>query len=301
MRALRACDTLAALLETTQSLRVHSVFTHACNLRTGAGEMVTLQTCGMPLVPRGCILPCDNLQKLFEQNEQVAVLSPWHLGASACDIGLADTPVGSLRLQTHVAIADLAGLAQALQSFLPRNPPAGGFHAMTHAHDRAAHSPAQTGLAAALVSLTHWLCKENNESTLLGKALERMVGLGAGLTPAADDFLLGVLLLTDVLLEPRREELVAALRPLLPGTTEISAAMLANGCAGRYPEPLLALFSSAPEKLAGALANAADYGHSSGHDALCGVAFALNVLGKAIPGSALPVQNREQPTCRQAI
>lgn len=300
MQALRVCDTMRALLETTPYLSVHSVFTHACNLRTIEGETLTLQTRGMSLVPHGCILPCDSLRELFRQNERVAVLSVQHLAGSSCDIRLTGTPRCDLRLKTHAPIAGLVDLARELYRFLPRNPPAGGFHSMCRAHDSAPLPPAQTGLTAALDSLTHWLCGENAGIVSLEKTLERMVGLGVGLTPAVDDFLLGILLLLDVLCEPRRSELTKALIPLLPRTTEVSSAMLANGCTGRYPEPLLALFSTAPKKLSVALANVAGYGHSSGHDTLCGIAFALDgLMGMAMLDGTSAARDERRPVFHQ--
>ena len=51
--------------------------------------------------------------------------------------------------------------------------------------------------------------------------------------------------------------------------------MLKMGTAGHYGERLLQLVTARKEDVMCAIKNIADYGHSSGHDMLCGIRFAL--------------------------
>jgi hypothetical protein len=64
---------------------------------------------------------------------------------------------------------------------------------------------------------------------------------GEGLTPAGDDFLLGVSLVLNNWRFARAAALNAALLPLLDRTTDISRAMLEQGCNHHYSAQLLAL------------------------------------------------------------
>jgi hypothetical protein len=101
--------------------------------------------------------------------------------------------------------------------------------------------------------------------------------LGEGLTPAGDDFLLGVSLVLNHWRFARAAALNAAL-PLLDRTTDISRAMLEQGCDSHYSAQLLALATGNSETWPQAIARVADYGHSSGHDMLAGVLTAAHVL-----------------------
>jgi Protein of unknown function (DUF2877) len=79
----------------------------------------------------------------------------------------------------------------------------------------------------------------------VGQVAAMLVGLGPGLTPAGDDLLAGALVsLTAAGDRPRREALTAAVRPLLPRTTAVSAAFLEHAAAGRAV-PELARFVAA--------------------------------------------------------
>lgn len=127
----------------------------------------------------------------------------------------------------------------------------------------------------AVAQLKGWLERSEGEPASF---LPQLVGFGSGLTPSADDFLLGCLWVMDGWRMTQRPQFVEALLPLLTRTTDVSRAMLTFGCEGHYGEALLALFKAAPLALDAALSRAVNYGHSSGHDMLYGAAFALGCL-----------------------
>lgn len=277
MQALRVCDTLPTLLGVAPRLHVHSVFTHACNLQTPGHELITLQTRAMPLAPRGCILPCDNLLALFSPGLPVSVSDGPCLTFPAFSVTITDTPRCSLRLNTPLPGYDWAYLHSALQHFLPCAPPAHGIYRLLHGHRHGLPSATASGLMSAIAAMECWLHKTDSIMSL-EQALQKLIGFGVGLTPAADDFLLGVLLIMEAMREPQRHALSTTVRSLLYRTTAVSAAMLDNACAGRYGAHLLALLTTAPAELPATLAAIASYGHSSGHDMLSGIDFALKNL-----------------------
>ena len=109
-------------------------------------------------------------------------------------------------------------------------------------------------------------------------AVEALVGLGPGLTPAGDDVVAGALVtLAAAVDEPRREVLVDAVDGLLPRTTTVSAALLREACRGRAVPQV----SSVLRALAGsgdldvALARLARVGHTSGPAMALGVRAVL--------------------------
>lgn len=114
-----------------------------------------------------------------------------------------------------------------------------------------------------------------------GEAFHELLGLGAGLTPAGDDFLTGVLIalrsLNQKLLCRRlgRSLLNVAARR----TNRISAAHLRAAADGQCAEALVALLSALvlpdTDALPRATARLSQIGQTSGRDALCGVMFTL--------------------------
>ena len=112
----------------------------------------------------------------------------------------------------------------------------------------------------------------------LGGAIQTLLGYGAGLTPSGDDCLVGLLATLGARNRThpdlRHGAICDVLRPRLVRTTDFGAALLANASDGHYDESLRRLLTL-PADLPQALAEVAAHGHSSGHDTLCGVAWAL--------------------------
>ena len=117
-------------------------------------------------------------------------------------------------------------------------------------------------------------------------AIDALIGLGPGLTPSGDDFLGGVLVAlhhlgaSDVAGYLAEKVLSRAERR----TNEISYAHLAAAAEGEGLAPLHAVLSSlcAPgaPRLGQSLSDVDAIGHSSGWDALAGVAFAAAIMAR---------------------
>lgn len=273
------CDSVARRLAQPSSWRVHSVFQHACNLQSAGQSMLTLQTEGRSLVPGGCILPVNDLRRLFRQDEPLRNPTDCRLTAADCCIDLADAPTRHLRLSYRFTLSELAGLRQGLQQFLPCEPPAGGMYQMLYpALHQDLRTPYFSRITRAAARLQRWLAGDVSDDGDLEDGLRELVGMGIGLTPSADDFLLGILFVMDAVRDPQRQKLVHALLPLLTRTTEISAVMLRYGCAGFYGSHILSLLTVQDRALAERLLAVAEYGHTSGHDILCGIAFSLQCI-----------------------
>ncbi len=132
LRALRLCDTVPARLarvsrqRSTQlsTLRVHSVFRHACNLVDDRGYWLSLQASGMPLAPRGIIVDLDALDTFFAPGQSVWMLSPMRLQMPRLTLDIVSAEHCDTRL---ITVPDDAGwqiLATQLPIFLSLQPPA---------------------------------------------------------------------------------------------------------------------------------------------------------------------------------
>jgi hypothetical protein len=110
-----------------------------------------------------------------------------------------------------------------------------------------------------------------------------LIGLGIGLTPSGDDFLVGLLAGLEATDDPRRHALAAAIVREAPGrTTEFGAALLEHACRGEFSQRLhdvlIAVAAGDSVGLRYAIARATAYGATSGADTLAGLFFALELI-----------------------
>lgn len=130
------------------------------------------------------------------------------------------------------------------------------------------------------------------------RELALLVGLGAGLTPSADDVLVGALAALDLISQcsPDARALRQALVDVLPvpletRTTRLSAQMLRAAADGLYAEPVLALLDAlaredaSPAPVERAAEELLHLGHRSGLDTLLGIAAALSRSQSCAPQS----------------
>ena len=251
LNALKHC----ARLTSGQAGRVHSVFTHACNLLMPNGELWVVQTREMPLAPNGIIVDVDDLRLRFIAGMSVACLP---CGGDVSMLG--STPVSTQLISAGNA-ANLRRFASALSVFLAGQPCNGIRLALQQ----------EPALADVYQRFTRWLTNGEGDVVPL---LRFLIGRGEGLTPSGDDFLVGVLLVMENWQHPRLSLLRRAIPPLLLATTDISREMLGHACQGRYSQHLLALMATPAVNFPAV----AGYGHTSGLDMLAGMGAAVSVL-----------------------
>lgn len=154
--------------------------------------------------------------------------------------------------------------------------------------ERAAHAAARRDLASAalatVVSAGRRLFQALGEGDLQGAsaAAGELAGLGTGLTPAGDDFLMGAMLAVWSVAEPTWAERAsrALLEAATPRTHRISRAWLRAAAAGEAAEPwhslVRALIGGRQRPLRQAVGRIARQGHTSGADTLTGFVVTAN-------------------------
>jgi len=146
--------------------------------------------------------------------------------------------------------------------------------------------PLRRRMLAGVRGIEGWLrsalCAAPGECPAPGPAAAGLIGLGPGLTPSGDDFLGGVLIALHAFGRVRAAACLAGwvLPRARSGTGAISLAHLACACEGEGIAPLHetldALARGRPDALAAAVERLSGIGHSSGWDALAGLACAVN-------------------------
>ena len=119
---------------------------------------------------------------------------------------------------------------------------------------------------------------------MASNAVQGLIGLGPGLTPSGDDFLVGALALLDCVGErDAHAALARVIIEALPGSTSpLSACFLRAAAAAHVGETLhRAVSSVVAGDVGAAIAAIENIGHSSGWDMMAGITTALRVAASA--------------------
>jgi hypothetical protein len=156
-----------------------------------------------------------------------------------------------------------------------------------------AHRAFRARIAAFERCLPSVLAAEHVPSIVCEEAVRGLIGLGPGLTPSGDDFLVGALALLDAIGErDAHAALARAIIDVLPGSTApLSACFLRAAAAGHVGKALHCAVSSViTGDVDAAIAAVENIGHSSGWDMMAGIATTLRVAAAARLGPPLTVQ-----------
>jgi hypothetical protein len=306
-------DTVGARVPRRARAQVHSVFPHACNIETESGELVTLLAPGSGNLPHGirCALPFAALSPRLRQG-QTATLEGATLRVPAAglvvDLSCAAVWNGTVAAALPgVRGAEPQGALRELCETLREHAPDQGVASALFSSG-SPHSTLARALVARLAQTLPILARatETCDADAVVSALGALVGLGAGLTPAGDDFIVGYLaaLWSRSHREPGIGTLLRALvvpvGQLSLHTNAISRQMLLDSLRGHFAQRLTAVVRCVcgGGDVAGASMRALQVGHSSGADVLCGLLFGYSPT--LAPGSMLACATENQLGDRHA-
>ncbi len=287
-RKILFADSVGARVPTRARAQVHSVFLRACNIETESGELVTVLAPGSGNLPHGirCASPIAPLCARLRQG-QTAALEGATLRVSAADF-VVDLSCAAVWNGTVPALlpgvrgAEPLGAFRELCETLREQAPDQGIAPALFS----SRSPRCTLARALVTRLAQTLpllarATEAADAGAVVSTLGALVGLGAGLTPAGDDFIVGYL--AALWSRSHRESGVAALLRALVApvgrlslhTNAISRQMLLDALRGHFAERLTEVVRCVCSSgdVAGASLRALQVGHSSGADILCGLLF----------------------------
>jgi len=280
--------------------RVHSVFRHACNLEMVDGTLLTLLTLKQGNLPHGirCTVPVAEGFHAYLQPGQAVVAEQALLCFPAAKLSvdvssvarwhgtLADCPIDTDSVSMIEALSTIrAGLCDVA--------PVGGIASLL-LNDSARHDRMALAIRARLLTTLPLLAlaTEYQDCVKASFALERLVGLGPGLTPSGDDFIVGYLAalrarcIRERHIEHLLQGLIDPVRLLAKRTHAISRQFILNAAAGEFCESLVSIVRaiSRQQDVVEHAAAAAHIGHTSGTDSMMGLLFGFCpalVLGSA--------------------
>ena len=279
--------------------RVHSVFRRACNIETDAGELITLLAGELGNLPHGIRLAGSVASFATWLSEgQAAILEEGmlrvpdagltlNLSGAAIWCGTVSAPSVET-LHADLAGPDAGNIAAALRelraTLLAHAPERGIAPQLRDA--RNARSLLDRAFAARLTNTLPGMAyaTRKRDADAIAALAARLVGLGEGLTPSGDDFLVGYLAALwsradreqgiDTLLR----KLKAPLDEIFSQTHAISRQMLSDALQGRFAESLVDVVRalSGSGHVVDTTMQALRSGHSSGADTLCGLLFGIS-------------------------
>ncbi len=257
---------------------IHSLFARACNIERAEGSLLGLVTREVGAVPRGFQLAtADGFRFLDYLSTGVSV---------SCRAGL-------LRFEQSNLVIDLR-MARSWRSDLRKfaitlDDPASAAAWRTAWTALAEHGGADELARQAGNAIEHLLqAAQTRRPGAAFTAISRLIGFGPGLTPAADDFLIGFLTAlwsasgSEEPLRVFRAGIAAYVASVAAQTNLISQTYLEAACEGEVSEPLADLAAaigkaSAPEA-ARAAAIALSVGASSGAAASYGLLMGVRAI-----------------------
>ena len=275
------------LFQNGADAHIHSAYKSTVNLQTDSG-LFTLQAADVPPTPMVVILDCTEAQlSRLVADTKTVLFRKEGLVLGGETVGFAPTCSiyrGTLRRAT-TRQPSTASCSNHIREVLEYSAPQESIYAVLSDRPREDELSRRTARETLdILKQTRQLFKWGGAAA--AKRLCDLVGLGLGLTPAGDDFLVGVLAACDLVSHTSHEFYKALVREIGAGqnkTNAVSARYLTFACAGSYADPLRAavqgMLDNAPSgELRGALVRAAKTGHSSGSDALSGVLWYLNLI-----------------------
>lgn len=292
LQAIRITEQVGPWLDAAASGHVHSVFHRVCNLAWG-DWLIPLHTADTGRLPGGVLVHGDvDFTRLGLRPGAPAAWKPdqqcLYAGHHPVSLGRAATVPASATALVEPTPAVLAERCVQLTNLVRRHG-----RGTVGTYLATAGLPIKDAVAEAVWARGRRLCESllEGDDRAIRRNLESILGLGAGLTPAGDDFVMGLMATVTYArrtLGPMQAkgarlllESVSSLAPRL--TTQISSHYLRLGAMGAFSERLekaaLRLLDGAVgEELEPAVVRLLESGHSSGTDTAVGLYFGMQVL-----------------------
>ncbi len=266
-----ALSAIAIALPLWQSLHakpfsgsVASRFARACNLVDDQGRVIALTLPALGNGPFSIIVGAGTGRFMELQLDQRAYVDAERIVVGCWHIPLTGAYIWDATLPTNAQIQLGPGIAAILQPYAQW--PA-----------RAADTPTAAAMTRLLARGARALSEALEQGNDLTEAARQLAGLGHGLTPAGDDYLVGAMAALWLLGDRDQAAMIAW--SAAPHTTTLSSAFLTAAAQGQFAEPwhqlARALARQSAVECGAAVQRITAIGASSGRDALAGFAASL--------------------------
>ena len=288
-----ASDLIDTLTSKTVDGIVHSVFDHACNIQLDKNRLVTLISPKLPNYPSAIKLDIAEDQKLCSigfKTGMKAVVNKDEINIPKACISIKLTGVkvwdsSPLFLRSKISEEMLNENIEKIRDLTLK---CGEIEGVASILDG---NKVDNNYKNFIINSVKRLAKGISDFDYkeITEASKRLIGLGPGLTPAADDFLLGILASLYYIgyyfgnhLESLKKIASFIIYDLPGRTTFISEIMLRNGMKARFSEPIrdLVLAVTNSNSINDECVNLLSIGGTSGSDCAAGIVFGGELMAK---------------------
>lgn len=254
----------------TTHARLLNVFEHACNLVNQNGAIMALETQLLARAPFALQIEAADFHGLKPSDAVRVVGTELYLGQWRIQTASAQlwNPVPNWATVRRALKSNPDLFNSLSQQALATCPP----ESLMELYRAPGSNPVLKLSALGAANLVNGLRTRTLDQAING-ALQ-LAGLGPGLTPSGDDFILGVMLAAwaGLYAAAAEEYCVPLAHAASPRTTSLSAAFLHAAARGEAMSPWHTLFAAlaCPDNLPAALRAVLKIGHTSGADALAG-------------------------------
>ena len=294
LRAISVAPGALTWLQYGRTSRVLHVFKTACNLIDDQGEILSLILDPGQMDPFAIALerpPArDGFAGYLDADSPVRIM-PDEIRVGALRVWIDDPVLWTSRPDWGLICAALSrtsGWLSQIEERLLQSRSVDSLAALIGNPDaswQGTRSPWWTKAAVPIKILMYGLASRDERKLGLGAA--RLAGLGIGLTPSGDDFLIGMMYAIHATLDPREAQALSCVieKVASPRTGAFPAAYLkvaAQGEAANHWQALLvACVEEEPTGINTALDTLLAVGHTSGEDALAGFLLGIKSLIQA--------------------
>lgn len=260
-------------------LSMHSIYRDVINTVDVDGNLIVLLNHKKHLSPMSIVI--DDLVE-FENLRQQGTFTLAFAGESLVD--LSDIAMIDLYLYARPAFCpQLISAGSILLRFLEQSAPPDSFYAILSQLITGEAVPCESSWDNRAREIMIPKLSQYLQALYQHRPIDEnlnILGFGRGLTPASDDFILGLSALLQYAGDPRAQAIKSHGTQYIGTTTFVSAQMLKNSWNGHYNLHLHRFFQAIEQgALTGQiLREVSAYGHTSGFDTLCGVLMGIEFL-----------------------
>jgi hypothetical protein len=268
-------------LERSPRARVLNLFPKALNLVNDGQSVLSISVPALGNGPFTIVVDCEEIPGQIEITDQI-LIQEHQLIIGDVTLDLESVVIWDpIPDWLSLIPVEKTGLVVTIEDQLRQEPILGGFAEVFYRGQGVPGSKFVSAMRQGSAVLLEGLGENSTEKIMTGA--EKLGGLGVGLTPAGDDFLIGVMYGLWATLRP--EEVSMRCNLIWAGaagqTTALSREWLAAAVAGEAVESWHGLVSTAlggqEEEIARAVGKILETGETSGADALCGFAQVLKM------------------------
>lgn len=275
---------------------IHSIYRHTVNLMVD-GQMIALHPDFIEVTPLSAALPWSEVEfETFASILQSQNALCWEQGYFVSDCGMrwqaGEIETWDAKLPSHLNRTQQALLAKEIEGFL-----SGIFSELEDGgmmNAAVTEFGTQDSLVTSVLRKQVWEILRASSSKQRIAAVLELIGMGLGLTPSGDDFIVGFLLAykiaekeaEQVVCQQEMDALCREIPKHLSRTNDVSGQYLICACEGRFGRKLHQLVNvcngnecNKREQIRTYLELIKETGHSSGIDTLNGILAGLKLIG----------------------